>query len=96
MEFRPWPKSYNIPNPNFPISDTYYFGIRIKKNDSGMQVRVDLTETIKIFYKNLKEKWISQDEKLMELIVKKQADIQVNYKRREQLPDEVRPKDAGL
>ena len=32
----------------------------------------------------------------MELIVKKQADIQVNYKRRENLPEQVRPKDTGL
>lgn len=58
-------------------------------------MKIDLTETIKIFYKKLKE-WISQDAKLMTLIVEKQADIKINYMRREQLPDEVRPKDTQV
>lgn len=32
----------------------------------------------------------------MTLIVEKQADIKINYMRREQLPDEVRPKDTQV
>jgi hypothetical protein len=51
-----------------------------------------LTETIKRFYKKLKE-WISVDARLMSMIVEKQSDIKVNYMRRENLPDEVKPKE---
>ena len=46
-----------------------------------MMMRVDLTETIKIFYKKLKE-WISSDPKLNELVTTKACDLKINYKRR--------------
>lgn len=35
MELRPWPRSYHLANDTFELNDTYYFGIRIKKNDTG-------------------------------------------------------------
>jgi len=34
MEFRPWPKTYQLENKvseGFEKDDTYYFGIRLKK-----------------------------------------------------------------
>eukprot|EP00347_Sterkiella_histriomuscorum_P020501 403337557 len=94
MEFRPWPKSYHLENNlDFPMDDTYYFGIRIKKNESDAQMRIDLTDTIKIFYKKLRE-WISVDHKLMQMIVDKLVDIKINYIRRETLPDVIRPRGA--
>ena len=94
MEFRPWPKSYHLENNlEFPLDDTYYFGIRIKKNESDAQMRIDLTDTIKIFYKKLRE-WISVDHKLMSMIVEKLVDIKINYIRRETLPDLIRPRGA--
>ena len=58
-------------------------------------MRIDLTETIKIFYKKLKE-WISLDPKLMQFIVEKHVDIKINYKRRENLPIEVRPAEVSI
>lgn len=92
MEFRPWPKSYSLGNSEvFRLDGTYYFGIRIKKNDSGTQMRIDLTDTIKIFYKKLRE-WISTDQRLMTMIVEKLVDIKINYVKREDLPEIVRPK----
>ena len=81
MDFRPWPDSFSFEDQVYKKNDTYYFGVRIKKNESGMMMRVDLTETIKIFYKKLKE-WISSDPKLNELVTTKACDLKINYKRR--------------
>lgn len=92
MEFRPWAKSYHLGNnENFPLDGTYYFGIRIKKNDSGQMMRVEMTDTIKIFYKKLKE-WIGLDPRLMTMIVEKLVDLKINYISRDDLPEMIRPK----
>lgn len=80
LEFRPWPRSYRLDHAVFPCFDAYFFGVRVKRNDAGALMRIDLTESIKIFYKQLRER-MAQDEKLMNLIIEKKADIKIKYMR---------------
>lgn len=87
MEFRPWPRSYHLKssveaNPEYQFNDAYYFGVRIVQNDKCEMIRIDLTDTVKIFYNKLAE-WINKDEKLADLISEKEVDIKVKYFRRE-------------
>ena len=57
-------------------------------------IKIDLTDTVKIFYNKLAD-WIDKDEVLSNLIKEKEVDIKVKYFRRDQLPPEVRPADLG-
>ncbi len=87
MEFRPWPMSYHLQssvdaNPDYPYNDSYYFGIRITRNDKCQMMKIDLTDTVKLFYNKLAE-WIDKDELLAGLIGEKKVDIKVKYFRRE-------------
>lgn len=70
MEFRPYPRSYRLHNEVYKHNDSYYFGIRIKKNDNMTQMRIDLSGTIKIFYEKLKE-WVSADKNLEKMVIQK-------------------------
>ena len=51
LEFRPWPRAYRLHHPTFQCKDAYYFGVRVKRNEAGSLMRIDLTESVKIFYK---------------------------------------------
>ena len=76
LEFRPWPKPYKFENEVYPFNETLFFGIRVKKNESLTQQKIDLTDTVKIFYKKLKD-WVGADAKLTEIVEKKLVDIKV-------------------
>lgn len=92
LEFRPWPKSYHLENnEEFPVDSTYYFGIRIKKSEGSSIIKIDLTETIKIFYQKLRE-WIGADVNLMKMIIESRVDIKINYVHRENLPEALKPR----
>lgn len=44
MEFRPWPKAYNLEDKidqGFEKDDTYYFGIRLKRFTENDEDRED-------------------------------------------------------
>jgi poly(A) polymerase len=91
LEFRPWPKTENrLKDDEFEHSSAHYIGIRIRKVESGVPERIDLTDTVKLFYDTLNV-FLKKDEKLKLLIDEKQVDIRISYHRRENLPDEVRP-----
>ena len=64
-------------------------GVVPKKN---MKV-IDLTETRRLFYEGF-QKAIDEtsNARVSELVADKEFDLRVDYKRREDLPDEVRPK----
>jgi hypothetical protein len=91
MEFRPWPRSYHLKHDVYTINDAHYFGIRIKKTDQGAPEKIQMTDTIKIFYSKLRD-WVMSDEKLIKYVTEKDVDIRVHYYKRDDLPEEVRPK----
>lgn len=99
LEFRPWPKSYNLGNRvddeagGYPWDDTYYFGIRVKK--LGDVQKIDLTEARVEFF-NFVNMLISDRtrkdyDNFYSLLESKQVDIGVRLLTRDQLPDAVRP-----
>lgn len=72
FEFRPWPKSYQLGDKaaqGFPIDDTYYFGLRLKKQGHTMAKdedgnaeeareeieQIDLTPAREKFFKKMKD-----------------------------------------
>ena len=55
LEFRPYPKSYRLRNEEFPYSDAYYIGIRVRGGVVPKKPLVDLTETRRIFFENFGE-----------------------------------------
>lgn len=95
LEFRPYPKSYRLQNDEFPYTDAYYIGVRIKGGILPKKDMIDLTDTRRIFFDKF---WESLDTNpaVRELVMEKAVDLRVEYKKRENLPDEVRPKEKRV
>ena len=95
FELRPWPKSYHFESEEYPYNNIHYFGIRIKRSPTGKlpPESIDITETLKFFYNKINER-VENDDKLYEFVHQKIVDIKVNYMKRENLPDDVRPKEV--
>ena len=94
LEFRPWPKPYNLPNEEFPFNDVYYFGIRVRGGVIPKKGNIDFTNTRKIFYEYFNYQ-LDNNLAVKDLMTEKAIDLRIDYKSREQLPDVVRPKDVG-
>ena len=91
LEFRPYPKSFALDNEEYPYTDAYYIGMRIRGGVIPKKKIIELTDTRKIFYEKFDES-LYQNEVVQELVNEKSVDIRVDYKSRENLPDKVRPK----
>ena len=103
IEFRPWPKAYQLGNKAAPelggfiCDETYYIGLRIKNTSTMKEMfsQVDLSEARIDFFKKLHD-FISNpersDNKYMENIDRKEVDIDIKLLSRAQLPDQVRPR----
>ena len=98
LEFRPWSTAYRIEStmnrtsanrPQYGVSETYFIGIRVKKNENIESLRVDLTQSISKFYSKFSG---TITEEMAEIVNSKQVDLQINYVTRENLPEEVKPK----
>ena len=83
-----------MPTEDFEFNDTHYIGIRIRKDDPASQLpdMIEFNDTLKIFYAKLQE-WVDQEEKHSKVVKEKLVDVKINYRRREYLPDLVRPAD---
>lgn len=55
LEFRPYPKSYELRNEDFPCTDAYYIGVRIRGGVLPKKKMIDLTETRRIFFENFQD-----------------------------------------
>lgn len=58
IEVRPWPRGYKLQDgvqAGYEYNTAYYFGIRIRKNDDNHNIpkKIDMSETIKRYYKKL-------------------------------------------
>ncbi|TNV83775.1 hypothetical protein FGO68_gene2709 [Halteria grandinella] len=103
VEFRPWPKSYTIQSTLTQVdddyaytkSDSYFIGMRIKRNETVEMVTVDLTQTIQKYYESLAQ-WIhDQQPDCEEAAGLKHVDVQIRYVGQEGLPEDVKPKMIG-
>lgn len=94
LEFRPWPKPYTVFNEEYPFNDVYYIGIRIRGGVIPKKTNIDLSDTRKKFYEQFHMQ-LEKDKTVDELLSSRVIDLRVDYKTREQLPDQVRPKSAN-
>ena len=103
LEFRPWSKSYRVEatlvpvpgedtRPRYTESDSFYIGIRVKKNINLQHMQIDLSQKIRDYYRTFMEVWVQKSEELTKWMVEGSVDIRIAYLRQEQLPEEVRPK----
>lgn len=94
LEFRPWPRPYKLHNEEYPYNDVYYIGIRIKGGIIPKKTTIDFSDTRKKFYEQFLNQ-LDKDYTVQDLLKQRAIDLRVDYKTRDQLPDEVRPKNAG-
>ena len=103
LEFRPWPKEYNLKNrEEYSEDSTYYFGIRIKQGPENGDLRenfpqIDLTQCRNVFYKKLQNLIYDPMEGKNDHIYQEDLndgniDIDVRCLTRDELPDLVKPK----
>ena len=103
LEFRPWSKSYRIEGtlqpdagdlarPRYTETDSFYIGIRVKKNLQLQAMQIDLSQKIKDYYQTFMDVWVKKSEELTQWMVDGKVDLRVTYLRQDQLPPEVRPK----
>ena len=59
LEFRPWPRPYNLINEEYPFNDVYYIGIRVRGGVIPKKTTIDFSDTRKKFY----EQFLNQLEK---------------------------------
>lgn len=91
LEFRPYPKSYTLKNEQFPFNDAYYIGVRIRGGVLPKKQVIDLSDTRRIFYEKFKE-MLEANLTVKQLILDKDIDLRIDYKSRDNLPPEVKPK----
>ena len=91
LEFRPYPRSTRLHNEEYPCTDAYYIGVRIRGGVIPRKEVIGLSDTRRIFYERF-EGSLEYNSIVQELVNEKAVDIRVDYKTRENLPDEVRPK----
>ena len=94
LEFRPYPKGYPLRSEEFRCVDAYYIGVRIRGGVIPKKKIIDLTETRRIFFENFQDS-LAMNEVVQQLVMNREVDLRVDYKKRENLPDEVRPKEKG-
>mmetsp|Transcript_24464 Transcript_24464/g.32778 ORF Transcript_24464/g.32778 Transcript_24464/m.32778 type:complete len:423 (+) Transcript_24464:119-1387(+) len=86
LEFRPYPRGYRLQNEDFPYTDAYYIGVRIRGGvvpKKNMKI-IDLTETRRLFFEGF-QKAIDETSnvRVQQLVMEKQFDLRVDYKKRE-------------
>ena len=101
LECRRHATTYNIvseQDKNFPVSDTYFIGLRIRRNVQITKNTIDINGTRQRFFDDIFT--LLQDKKLTRtieaLIEETKVDVKVEYRARAQLPVEVRPRDAAV
>ena len=55
LEFRPYPCGYRLRNEEFPYTDAYYIGVRIRGGVLPKKKIIDLTDTRRIFFENFQD-----------------------------------------
>jgi hypothetical protein len=73
-------------------TDSFYIGIRVKKNLQIQPMQIDLSQKIKDYYQTFMDVWVKKSEELTQWMVDGKVDIRVAYLTQDQLPPEVRPK----
>ena len=95
LEFRPWSKTYKIESTltctnglQYQETDSYFVGIRVKRNDKRQQVSIDLSQAIKDYYEFFMRE-VSDKTTYYEDITTKRVDFQIKYLKRDDLPIEI-------
>jgi hypothetical protein len=57
-------------------------------------MQIDLSQKIKEYYHTFMEVWVKKSEELTQWMVDGKVDIRIAYLKKDQLPQEVRPKTA--
>lgn len=87
---------------SYTKSDSYFVGIRVKKNEQVTMTKIDLAHAVRAYFKTFLEEWVGK-QKIIEGVTKfrfaeevaaKNVDFQIRYCTRETLPEEVRPKEG--
>lgn len=81
LELRTFPKGYKLQNDEFPFSEAYYIGIRIKGGILLKKRTIDLTQTRRKFYDILREKGLNQE--FHDMLTAKKIELRVDYKSRD-------------
>ncbi len=63
-------------------SESYYIGVRVKKNELMQLMKIDLTEHIKKFYTYMMTK-TSEDQYLSEALTNRNIELQIRYMTRD-------------
>ena len=89
LEFRPWSKSYRIEGTllgegsdgrlKYTETDSFYIGIRVKKNLQLQPMQIDLSQKIKDYYQTFMDVWVKKSEELTQWMVDGKVDIRVAY-----------------
>lgn len=110
LEFRPYPQAYHLNNKineGFEVDNTYFFGIRVKNfynpeingHIKDVHPQIDLTETRSKFFNKIYE-FLSNEEKpdFSYDENRKQGEIDIDIKclSRDELPEQVRPKNKQV
>ena len=77
--------------PVYNESDSFYIGLRVKKNLPLQSMEIDLSNKIRDYYSDFMKKWVKKSEELNQWMVDGLVDIRIAYLKQQELPAEVRP-----
>ena len=82
FDFRPWTFSERLQDPDYPINDAYYIGVRIR-GAKIIKSHVDLAETRRLFYEKLAEQMLN-NQTIQDLFYSadRPIDLRISYKSR--------------
>lgn len=83
LQIRPHARTYSITSEQdhqFPCTDVYFVGIRVKHAVEIKQMQVDLTGTRQRFFDSLDENLKGKNETIENLIKERLVDIKIEYR----------------